>query len=513
MFPGLWHVEGANGRPEIRGNGGVMYPRRVSWFHWGIAGLLMLAGMRPAAAQDDTDKELLPQAVETVARAASYFHQSVAVHGGYVYEVSLDLKQRRGEGEASPTTIWVQPPGTPAVGMAFVKAYAATKDPQLLAAAVDAANALVYGQLKSGGWTDRIDFDPTSRQAWQYRNGRGNAKGKNVSTLDDDKSQSAIRLLIEVDAALGLADVDIHNAAISALDALLAAQFANGGFPQGWSGPVDPGTVSKASFPDYDWRTEGRIKEYWDYETLNDGLAGTVTETLMLAHRVYGDDRYRDALLKFGDFLIRAQLPEPQPAWAQQYNHQLQPMWARKFEPPAVAGRESEDVIATLMTISEYSGEKRFLEPIPAALEWLRRSRLPDGRIARFYELQTNRPLYFVRDGETYTLIYDDSDLPTHYGFQTECHLDELEARFRSVSAGEVTRPKVRSLKSLRKDAIRLIGECDSLGRWVTDADDKPVMSPPPDAVGLQLNSKVFIQNMTRLSEYISAARDVPASQ
>jgi hypothetical protein len=121
--------------------------------------------------------------------------------------------------------------------------------------------------------------------------------------------------------------------------------------------------------------------------------------------------------------------------------------------------------------------------------------------------------LYFVRDGETYKLTYDDSDLPTHYGFQTECHLEELEARFRSVSAGESTKPKVRSLKSLRKDAMRIMGECDSLGRWVTDADDKPVMSPPPDAVGLQLNSKVFIQNLTRLSEYISAARDVPASR
>ncbi len=37
----------------------------------------------------------------------------------------------------------------------------------------------------------------------------------------------------------------------------------------------------KASFPDYDWRTVGRIKNYWDMYTLNDGLAGTVTATLI----------------------------------------------------------------------------------------------------------------------------------------------------------------------------------------------------------------------------------------
>ena len=119
-------------------------------------------------------------------------------------------------------------------------------------------------------------------------------------------------------------------------------------------------------------------------------------------------------MLKFGDFLILAQLPEPQPAWAQQYNHELQPIWARKFEPPAIAGRESEDAIETLLYLTEVTGEKRFLEPIPRSIAWLKRSQLPDGQIARFYELSTNTPLYFVKD--TYELTYDDSNLPTHYG-------------------------------------------------------------------------------------------------
>lgn len=473
-----------------------------------LSALLSLILVLPpgVTADEPADPVLVTQATSAILTAARHFHQTVAVHGGYVYTVSLDLKKRKGEGDASPTMIWVQPPGTPAVGTAMLRAFEATGDPALLVAATDAAKALVYGQLKSGGWTDRIEFNSDSKDAWHYRNGKGHPKGKNVSTLDDDKSQSAIRLLIEVDKALNFRDAEIHEAAQFALNALLKAQFANGGFPQGWSGPVQPGTVKKASFPDYDWRTEGRIKEYWDYPTLNDGLAGTVVETLTLAHRTYGDERYLAALKKFGDFLILAQLPEPQPAWAQQYNHDLQPMWARKFEPPSVAGRESEDVLTTLMDLSVYTGEKRFLEPLPAAMAWIRRSTLPDGQLARFYELQTNTPLYFVK--ETYELTYDDSNLPTHYGFKTDSKIDKIEARYKVLASGGIPKVSRSSLKTLSRDARAILDQRDQDGRWVTDSSGNPVTSTiGKNPAELVLKSDVFCKNLTRLSEFVSAAR------
>ena len=52
---------------------------------------------------------------------------------------------------------------------------------------------------------------------------------------------------------------------------------------------------------------------------------------------------------------------------------------------------------------------------MPPALAYLKKSLLPDGRLARFYELKTNKPLYFTK---TYELTYDDSDMPTHYSFK-----------------------------------------------------------------------------------------------
>ena len=98
-------------------------------------------------------------------QATSFYQEKVAVQGGYVYEYSLDLKLRQGEGKATPTEIWVQPPGTPTVGMAYVGAFEATGDEQFLTAAVDAARAIMYGQLESGGWTASIDFDPKGPHA------------------------------------------------------------------------------------------------------------------------------------------------------------------------------------------------------------------------------------------------------------------------------------------------------------------------------------------------------------
>ena len=177
----------------------------------------------------------------------------VAVHGGYVYDVTLDLKKRRGEGIASPTEIWVQPPGTPTVGLAFVRAFDATGEQVFLDAADQCAKALMHGQLESGCWTDRVDFDPKGKNAARYRHDRGNAKGRNYSSLDDDKSQSALRFLIEVDRAHGFQELSIHDSVQYGLEALLKAQFANGGFPQVWDKPIEPGTIVKASFPKYEW--------------------------------------------------------------------------------------------------------------------------------------------------------------------------------------------------------------------------------------------------------------------
>src|SRR6187200_2536549 len=134
-----------------------------------MVGVLWLCVLFPSAEAD-----LREQAASALKRAITYYRSKVASHGGYVYYYSTDLKERWGEGKATPYTIFVQPPGTPTVGMAYLKAYAATGDPFYLKAARGAAEALVRGQLESGGWTQVIHFaKPERGRLGKYRKGQG----------------------------------------------------------------------------------------------------------------------------------------------------------------------------------------------------------------------------------------------------------------------------------------------------------------------------------------------------
>jgi len=443
-----------------------------------------------------------------ILRAATFYRTKVASHGGYVYYYSLDRQQRWGEGVASADQIWVQSPGTPTVGLAYLKAHEATGDRFYLDAATDAAEALIYGQLESGAWTNSIDFSPRGKQVARYRNGKGGGRrSRNFSTLDDGISQGALRLLMRVDRAHGFKHEKVHESAKIALDALLSAQFPNGGFPQGWDeDAIARPAPKKANYPGYDWRTEGRVKNYWDMYTLNDGLAGTVSATLVDACEVYKDRKYERALARLGDFLILAQMPEPQPAWAQQYNYDMQPIWARRFEPAAIAGRESQDVLETLMSVYRHTGESRYLEPIPRALAYLRRSLLADGRLARYYELKTNRPLYMFRRGKQYVLTYDDSKLPKHYGWKVASRLEEIQAAYDALKAGR--RRIGGSAGNLKTRVEGLLQSLDDQGRWISTYAGEPLVGQPKFASNTRyLSSAVFSGNIELLSAYLMATR------
>lgn len=451
---------------------------------------------------------LPPQEAEVRAamqKAATYFRGEVAVNGGYVYFYSPDLQRRLGEGAATPTEIWVQPPGTPTVGIAYLRAWKATNDSLYLEAARETGEALVYGQLQSGGWRNSINFDPSGPRVDRYRNGKG--KGKNNSTLDDGISQAALRMLIQLDAALNFQAKTIHEAAEYGLKGLLNGQFSNGAFPQVWNAPVEKDLPTKtANYPEYDWRTEGRIKNYWDMYTLNDGLAGDVTDTLLEAIAVYDNPAYETALTKLGDFLIISQMPEPQPGWAQQYNREIQPIWARKFEPPAVAGRESQDVMESLLKIYQLSKDEKYLAPIITGVKYLEKSLLPDGRLSRYYELETNKPLYMERSGNTYSLTHDDSNLPNHYGWKAESRLESIKMRYRLVKSGKPLPTGLIEEDELLRKSVEIIKNLDDQGRWITTYEGERLIGQAKFKVGdPYISSEIFSENIKTLSRYLES--------
>jgi hypothetical protein len=272
-----------------------------------------------------------------------------------------------------------------------------------------------------------------------------------------------------------------------------------------WTGPVPKTPILRARFPEHDWRTEGRVKNYWDMYTLNDGLAGTVADTLLTAAEVYRQPRYREALARLGDFLLLAQLPDPQPAWAQQYDYEMRPIWARRFEPPAVTGWESQDAVETLLKVHAATGDLKYLAPITRALAYLKQSRLPDGRLARYYELKTNRPLYMTRAGDRYSLTYEDTNLPDHYGWKVPSRVSELEGRYAAANGGQAG--VVKRTPPGPAEIRGVIETLDADGRWISTYDGERLTGQPGFKPGFRyLGSDVFNRNVELLSRYLETA-------
>jgi len=441
-------------------------------------------------------------------KATRFFTDKVTCHGGYLWRYSADLKRREGEGRATASQIWVQPPGTPSVGLAFVRAYQASGDRQFLDAAVAAANALVWGQLESGGWDYRVDFSPAGERRWAYRHLKlASAAGRrNTSTLDDNNTQAALRLLMAVDQLVK--DKEIHDATVYGLAALLRAQLPRGGWPQRFfvSPPQKQSyfKVVKISL-DGERTTIKAPRRYAHYYTFNDNAINDCIAVLLEAHERYKDARCLAAAVKGGDFIIRSQLKPPQAGWAQQYTHDVKPEWARRFEPPAVCSAVTSRNIRTLVELYIATGEEKYLRPIPAALEWLGRSRLPGAspRWARFHELGTNRPLYFTKG--KYELTYRDDNLPTHYAFILRSDvLGRARRRYKEVKekgrdailAQRRRKPTAAQLrakaKALEPTVRRVIESLDGQGRWLTSG---------------WIECRRFITNLDTLSSYLAAAR------
>jgi len=207
--------------------------------------------------------------------------------------------------------------------------------------------------------------------------------------------------------------------------------------------------------------------------------------------------------------LILAQMPDPQPAWAQQYNAQMQPAWARKFEPASVTGGESQGVIRILMDIYRQTGDKKYLEPIPRALDYLGKSEISPGRLARFYELKTNRPLYFTKQ---YALVYTSDDMPTHYAFIIGSSVPSLRAEYEKLAATDPaklkparTPEKYELSPALVANARRAIDSLDARGAWVEPGRLRA--SGQPEGTSRVITTQTFNRNLDVLGRFIAASK------
>jgi len=424
----------------------------------------------------EADAALRERARASLRKAVEFYRTKVATEGGYHFAYAEDLSYGRSEMSEGPTRVEIQRDGTPLVGMAYLDAYRATGDTYYLEAARDVARALVKGQYCSGGWDYYIEFDPSKRPQFPYR-GDGRCAGRDATsperptTLDDNVTQAALRVLMRVDRELGFKDASIHEAARFALDSLIKAQYPNGAWPQRYSqfravGNTDTGfPVKRASYP-ASWARTWPGASYYTHYTFNDNSIVDAMDAMLEAARIYNEPRYLAAAEKGGEFILLAQMPEPQPGWAQQYDRDMHPAWARQFEPPSITGGESQSALRALLLLYRETGNRKFLEPIPRALAYYKRSMLPEVAhpseirqrtcpgnmpcVARFYELQTNRPLYITKgtrvtavgQGTTnvdgYEVSYSDASVITHYAVLTSgAGFGAIEREFNAVQKND----------------------------------------------------------------------------
>ena len=462
--------------------------------------------------------------VESLRRATQFMTENVADHGGYAWTSSADGRYSNGEGIAGKDRVWVQPPGTPAVGEAFLDAFESTGDTTHLTAARSVAAALLAGQLRSGGWYYSIEFAAEERAKIPYRSGPNGRRDRIVPTpqpggweiwrkrkvkrnqtiLDDDTTPAAIRFLIRLDAAQKFSDNNIRAATSYALESTLAAQYPVGAWGHNYDRfPTTPPDkdhypILEASYPDLWSRTS--TNDFNGCYMLNDRITMNMIRTMLVAAEVYRNRRYAASARRGGEFLIRAQMPDPQPAWAQQYDRHMHPVWDRKFEPPAICGGESQDVLETLLLLYEKTRDKKFLQPFPRALAYLKASVRGDGRLARYYELKTNRAIYFSRE---YKLTYDDRAMPDHYGFIIDSRLDQIERDYQRFMTGREKPLQTRA--ELASEVTAILAEQRDDGAWLEPGfvrDQQARKVTPPEGV---VQSQTFIDHVSTLCAYLRA--------
>ncbi len=478
---------------------------------------LLLAFVLPAGScAVSADEDLLRESKQALRQACDFFHDQVSHEGGYLWRYSADLQKREGEKRADATTVWVQPPGTPSIGRAVLDVHRLTGDAHYLEVARDAGRCLVNGQLRSGGWDPRIEFDPAQRQLYDYRVDAHDPEANNTTTLDDDTTQSALRFLMLLDEVLQFQDEQIHEAVRFGLDALLAAQYPNGAWPQRFSAaPIAADfPVLPASYPETWPRKKPKDKKYTGYYTFNDNVLARVIDLMLIAEQTYGDARYRQAAVRGGDFMLLAQMPDPQPGWAQQYDRQMHPVWARRFEPPALTGSESKGIVRKLLRMYRETGQRKYLDAAGRALAYYRSVRLPEDKLARFYELQTDKPLYFTHD---YQLTYDDSDLPTHYAFKVRDWTASVTRDYEALAAKphEPMRPMrppavPKLTDSLATKARAAIETLDDRGAWVESGRLK--YQGDDGQTRQVIESQTFTTRIRDLARYIAAAQAAAAA-
>lgn len=383
-----------------------------------------------ATSSAQINQNIESQIKDVIRKATEYFDKNLSVNGGYVWTYKQDLSRRWGEMEAYPSMVWVQGPGTVEMGHLFLNAYETTKDEYYYNLAKKSAEALIKGQLKCGGWNYMIDFaGEESLKKWystigangwrleEFQHYYGNA------TFDDDVTAGASKFLLRF--YLLKKDKHVKNALDKAIKFILKSQYPNGAWPQRF--PLDNIDCQK---------------NYTCFYTFNDNVIWNNIKFLILCYETLSYKNLIEPIKRGMNFYLISQYKNPQAGWAQQYNLNLEPAAARTYEPASLDPQYTARHIEMLIKFYELTGDKKFVERIPDAINWIQSVVLEQKDslvlIPKFVELETNKPIYIHRKGTNvkfgkYFCDYDNHNTTIHYPCVRMININNLKRQYETA--------------------------------------------------------------------------------
>jgi len=260
---------------------------------------------------------------------------------------------------------------------------------------------------------------------------------RSKSTIDNDSTTKQLVALAKVHAVSGKSS---HKGSfLRGLDYLLAAQHASGGWQQFW--PQPQGYKARITFND------DAIANV--LEILRDVANREPEMAFVDAARV---EKARNAYEKGLKLILASQIriDGKKTGWAAQYDEvTLKPAMGRAFELPSVSGDESVNVLRFLMSVP--SPQPEVVDAIQSGVAWFEAAKVSGMRLvqvndktlefgfdrrvladasappvwARFYDLETGRPLFTSRDGVKKTSYADVSyERRVKYNWYTSAALE-----------------------------------------------------------------------------------------
>lgn len=325
-----------------------------------------------------------------------------------------------------------------------------------------ADNVLLY-QRESGGWPKNIDMALVLSE--QSKAEIAKQKSADDSLIDNGATYTQMNYLARVFNVTRNSNSKegYKEGFIKGLDYLLKAQYENGGWPQ--------------YYP--------RLTGYYKRITFNDDAMVGVMELLRKVARKdraysFVDEarraRAEKAVARGIEIILKTQIVAggKRTVWCAQHDEvTLAPVPARSYEHASLSGSESVGLVRFLMGVDR--PDERIVEAVESAVAWFKKSKLsgikvvekPDSSFpngfdrvvvddanagplwARFYEINTGRPIFSGRDGVVkYSMAEIEHERRTGYGWYTSAPAGLLEKDFPTWHARWGKRSAKRNARS-----------------------------------------------------------------